>query len=160
MDQASRDRSNPFGIWMIGAFVSIECVSCRFGRHIRCDLEPLHEWLRPCAIGASPFCRLLRRRQYLPGCFKHAYNFTPLFLNEGRSAKRQTTPPASDCLRWSVPVWHHRVDGEAPNDFRSRPPETSLIRTIRSCRHQCPELQALPSHPASGGPTHFVGNSR
>jgi len=35
---------------MLGASVSIEGISYRFGRLIRDDLEPLHKGLRPRAI--------------------------------------------------------------------------------------------------------------
>jgi hypothetical protein len=63
---------------MLGAFVSIEGVSYSFRRLILDDFEALHKRLRPCAIRASPFCKLPRRCQDSPRHFDHAYNSTPL----------------------------------------------------------------------------------
>jgi len=63
---------------MLGAFVSIEGVSYCFRRLILDDFEPLHKRLRPCAIRASPFCKLPRRCQDSPRRFDHAYNSTPI----------------------------------------------------------------------------------
>jgi len=57
----STDCSNPFGMSMLGAFVSIEGVSNCFRRLIRDDFKPLHKGLRPRAIRASPFSKLPRR---------------------------------------------------------------------------------------------------
>ena len=61
---------------MLGAFVAFECVAYRFRRHIRYDFEPLHEWLGPGTIGATPFWRLPCRRQDSPRRFSHGYNST------------------------------------------------------------------------------------
>ena len=63
---------------MLGTFVSIEGVSYCFRRLILDDFEPLHKRLRPCAVRASPFCRLPRRCQDSPRRFDHAYNSTPI----------------------------------------------------------------------------------
>lgn len=77
---------------MFSAFVPIERIPYRFGRHVRCDLEPLHEWLRPRAIGTSPFSRVLRRSQDSPCRFNHAYHSTLIFCGQRSSLKIETRP--------------------------------------------------------------------
>ena len=58
---------------MLGAFVPVERVFDGFGRRIGGYFEPRREGLRPGAIGAFPFCRLLCRRQHSSYRFGHAY---------------------------------------------------------------------------------------
>ncbi len=54
---ASKALSIPFGVSMLSTFVPNKRVLYRFCWHIRYHFEPLHEWLRPRTIRASPICR-------------------------------------------------------------------------------------------------------
>jgi len=61
---------------MFGALVSIKRVSYCFGWLIRDDFEPLHKWLRPGAIRASPICGPSCGQQDLSRRFRHIPNST------------------------------------------------------------------------------------
>jgi len=68
----------PLRVPMLCAFVPIERVLNRFGWHIRCHFQALHEGLRPRAIRASPIRRCLCRQHDRSGSRRvsHASNST------------------------------------------------------------------------------------
>jgi hypothetical protein len=67
---------------MIGTFMAIKRVFYWLCGHIRYDFEPLHEWLRPGAIRAFPFCRRLRGRQDFAVSFTHTLQLYAQFRCE------------------------------------------------------------------------------
>ena len=108
---------------MLGAFVSIEGVSYCFRRLILDDFEPLHKRLRPCAIRASPFCKLPRRCQDSPRRFDHAYNSTPIpatvMFRIGIKLRRDL--PASVLTGLDLPTILATIESSFPSKCRKNP---------------------------------------
>jgi len=148
---------------MLRAFVPIERIPDRLWRLIRDHFKPLHEGLRPCAIGAPPPCKLPRRRQNPPRGINHAYNSTPIpptaMLTTGSSLKIPAT--------WTVPAtprlisWIWLLTGSPSSARTSRARNRRRLSVSRESRGSPYSdgamnlLQITRTTPLSMASTHF-----
>jgi hypothetical protein len=133
---------------MLGTFVSIEGVSYCFRRLILDYFEPLHKRLRPCAVRASPFCRLPRRCQDSPRRFDHAYNSTPIpaTVMFRRGIKLRRNLPGV-CLNWVRFARHDRK--QFPVEMQKESLGSANLWIPKLCRSSIDSFREIRGHVTS-----------